>query len=223
MSILNNSYQIKLLDEELILLPQKAIFFKTHKTLLAADLHLGKTAHFRNAGIPVPSELAFVDLKILSSLLDVLDIERFIILGDLFHSEMNIDWRILKEWRDNYRHIKIQLVKGNHDILTNFCYQDLDIEIFDTKVFRNFLLVHDYKDCRNSDNLYKICGHVHPGVTLVGKGRQKIKLSCFYFNENYGMLPSFGRFTGKYFINPKVNDYVFVIADAEDGKKVIRI
>ena len=126
MSILNNSYTIKLFDEELILLPQKAIYFKKYKTLLAADLHIGKTAHFRNAGIPVPTELAFVDLNILSDLFDDfnLDIERFIILGDLFHAEVNIDWRILKEWRDNYNHIKIQLVKGNHDVLRNIYYEE---------------------------------------------------------------------------------------------------
>ena len=47
-------YKIELFGEKLDLLPQKAIYYPQHKTLLAADLHLGKAGHFRNAGIAVP-------------------------------------------------------------------------------------------------------------------------------------------------------------------------
>lgn len=225
MSILNNSYSLKLFDEELILLPQKAVYLKNHKTLLAADLHIGKTAHFRNAGIPVPSELAFVDLELLSNILDnsQLEIERFIVLGDLFHAEINIDWRILKDWRDRHRGIQFQLVKGNHDILTQMYYDELGIETFDIATFHKFLLVHKYNSSENVDGLYKICGHVHPAVRLVGRARQKITLPCFYFGETVGILPAFGRFTGRYLLNPKDQDKVFVLAETIEGRKVIHI
>ena len=41
------------LGQDLVLLPQKAIYWKQEKTLIAADVHMGKVGHFRKAGIAV--------------------------------------------------------------------------------------------------------------------------------------------------------------------------
>ncbi|MEO8208999.1 MAG: ligase-associated DNA damage response endonuclease PdeM [bacterium] len=225
MKILDKSISVILKGEELMLLPQRAIYYKKEKALIVADIHLGKTGHFRNAGIPVPADLAFVDLLRLDDLLidENLEVEKLIVLGDLFHAKQNFDLRIFDEWRESNFKIKIQLIKGNHDIFSNEIYRSLDIEIFDVAIINKFLFVHNYNDEQNVDGLYKICGHVHPAVRIYGKARQALTLPCFYFGESFGILPAFGKFTGKYIIRPCENDSVFVIADMEDGKKVMRV
>ena len=101
--------KITLNDEELWLLPEKAIYVRKENALLIADIHLGKGGHFRNAGIAVPTELAFADLEILDGLLTDpdLNIKKLIVLGDLFHAKKNIDWIIFEKWREARSSIEI--------------------------------------------------------------------------------------------------------------------
>lgn len=220
-----NSIDIKIYDEELTLLPEKAIYYKNEKVLILADVHLGKTGHFRNAGIPVPPELAYVDLETIDGLLNdkSLDIEKLIVLGDLSHAKLNFDWRVFEDWRNKNKRIQIQLIKGNHDILSDNIYKSLDIEIFKIAALNKFILVHNHRDEENINGFYKICGHIHPAVRISGKARQAMTLPCFYFGESVGILPAFGRFTGKHLIRPNEKDFVFVIADFEGEKKVLKV
>jgi len=207
----------------MLLLPQKAVYFVKEKILLASDIHIGKAGHFRNAGIPVPSELAFTDLETLDKIFSELDVKKLIILGDLFHAELNFDWRILAEWRMKYEFLHFQLVKGNHDILKRAIYEELNIEVFDAIIFNQFLFIHNFNRAEDADGLYKICGHIHPAVRLHGRGRQAATLPCYYFGNSLAILPAFGRFTGKYIINPKENDKVFVVMGRGNEKKVMRV
>ncbi|MEO6696312.1 MAG: ligase-associated DNA damage response endonuclease PdeM [Ignavibacteria bacterium] len=223
MSLISSSVRIVLHDIEMTLLPDKAIYFVKEKILLASDLHIGKTGHFRNAGIPIPAELAFADLNTLDRIFDEFEIEKFIILGDLFHAELNFDWRILAEWRENYKQLQIQLVKGNHDILQESIYKELNIEVFKSMVLNKFLFIHNFNHTDNEGDFFKICGHIHPAVRLHGKGRQAVTMPCFYFGNSFGILPAFGRFTGKYIINPKQDQSVFIITGDGDDKRVLKM
>ena len=54
--------EIDCAGERLVLLPEKAVFWPSEKTLIVADLHLGKTAAFRAAGIGVPELTTTADL-----------------------------------------------------------------------------------------------------------------------------------------------------------------
>lgn len=219
------SLDIVLNDEEFTLLPQKAIFYKKEKALIIADVHLGKAGHFRQAGLAVPAELAYADLQILDGLLgrSGLVIERIIVLGDLFHATLNPDWRIFEEWRKLNSDPEIILIKGNHDILSDSHYEELDIKVSEIMILNNFMLIHNFEDEEEIGGLYKLCGHIHPAVRMQGKAKQALTLSCFYFNESIGILPAFGRFTGKHIINPSESDNVFVISGSGEGDKVIRI
>ncbi|MFT6748906.1 MAG: metallophosphoesterase superfamily enzyme, partial [Flavobacterium sp.] len=66
------------------------------------------------------------------------------------------------------------------------------------------------------------CGHIHPGIKLKGKGKQFVKLSCFYVKENQIILPSFGTFTGNYFVSPTKNEQIYAIVDKEVVKIVLK-
>lgn len=223
--LIKHNYRIKLLGEEVLLLPQKAVYFPKEKTLIAADLHLGKTAHFRDAGIPVPSQLAFTDLETLDEIIfnSDLEIDRFIILGDLFHTKINLDWKIFEEWRNKNEAIEIFLIRGNHDTISEAMFAAIDIKVYDELVFNKFFLVHQNTGANHPDKLYKLCGHVHPAVHLKGKAKQTMTVPCFYFGEKHALLPSFGKFTGNYIVEPCKNDFVFIIVESNEKLTVRRV
>jgi len=199
------------------LLSQKAIYWQKKKTLLVADLHIGKSGHFRKSGIAVPGEVNKSNLEILSNLIEETSAEHLVILGDLFHSNINKEWREFIDWRKTYRKLEVSLVIGNHDILKRENYHTGLINLFKRMSTGPFLLIHDLEEITDWDaiNAYVLSGHIHPAVKLRGKGRQTMKLPCFYFGENYGILPAFGQFTGTQIITPAGKDDVFMIVNSQ--------
>lgn len=204
------------LKEELLhLLPEKAIYWPSQKALLIADLHLGKITHFRKAGIPLPDKAALQNLSLLEKLIRQHQPEEVIFLGDLFHSELNSEWLHFKELLKRYRETSFQLVQGNHDILHEISYANSHFKLFKTPFQKGpFWLSHE--PCEN-DGAYNLCGHLHPGVRLVGSGRQSLRFPCFFFGARGGILPAFGQFTGLALLKPSARDKVFIIT----GKEVV--
>src|ERR1700754_3847712 len=132
----------KLLDQDLLLLPQKAIYWQQEKALIAADVHLGKVGHFRKSGIAVPRDLEQDDLACLSDLIFEHKPEKIIFLGDLFHSDMNADWEWFALWRRQFPKLEIILIRGNHDIIHDEHYLNLNIELHDSLSVGPFLMLH---------------------------------------------------------------------------------
>ncbi|QEK52605.1 ligase-associated DNA damage response endonuclease PdeM [Pedobacter aquae] len=215
--MLNQLYQVKIAEEDLILLPEKAVLFPQYKTLLLADVHLGKGGHFRKSGIPIPKQLAQEDLATLSDLIDKHQPETIIFLGDLFHSDFNQDWEWFRLWRELHQHLKLILVKGNHDILPDSLYQELNIKVIHEYKLGSLLLLHDLP--KEKPNNFILYGHLHPGITISGKGKQKISLPCFYFRESSGILPAFGKFTGKYTLKNTEDAEIFAVG----GSKIFKV
>lgn len=203
--------ELNLLDQELLLLPEKAIFWKQEQALIAADVHLGKSGHFRKAGIAVPQGIAQEDLAVLSDLISQYNPQKLIFLGDLFHSEKNTDWDWFALWREQFPNLEIILVKGNHDIIKDHHYHQLGIQTPHEYSLGPFLMLHHPLNDAGLKQAagYVLCGHIHPGVRLQGKGRQAVTLPCFTFGSRQAILPSFGRFTGRVAIRHQQNDRVF--------------
>lgn len=198
-------------DVKLILLPDKAIYLPDDKTLLLADLHLGKVNHFRRSGIPVPTQTNDKNLDRLIALLQGHQPERVIFLGDLFHSHYNPEWEIFGQVLKSFPEIKFELVIGNHDIMSEYQYLKHQIEIIkDPLPIGPFTLSHEPLE---SFEGYNLAGHVHPAVRLRGKARQGMRLPCFYFGKEQGLLPAFGEFTGTHSLKPKKEDTIFVILE----------
>lgn len=200
-------------QQTLLLLPQKAIYWKDQKALILADVHLGKTAHFRKAGIAVPNNLAQKDLDVLSTLVEKHQPDKIIFLGDLFHSDKNSDWHWFSLWREKYSKINMVLVKGNHDIIKEEHFIDLGIEVQKELFIEPFRLAHHplKKQEVEGNEAYTLCGHIHPGVNLRGKGRDTLTLACFAFGSYQAILPSFGNFTGRIAVQHQEVDRVFGI------------
>lgn len=182
-------------DEVLELTNQRVIFWKTQKSLILSDLHIGKSAHFQKSGIPIPATVLTTDLECLKQLILHFKVENLIIVGDLFHAGYNSDLDEFKDWLTQFSYLKIQLIKGNHDRFSNAIYDQFQIEVFKKDYFLNGLkFVHDFEE--SSNDFFTISGHTHPGVFIKGKGKQRIKLPCFQVTGNQIILPAFSLFTG---------------------------
>lgn len=187
--------EIECCGELLTLTNQRALYWERDRTLVLSDLHIGKTAHFRKAGIAIPYQVLLNDLKRLKALILNFDIKKILIVGDLFHAEANSDLELFKEWKTQFEFIEWRLIKGNHDRLEFSVYEDLDIKVdIDYNDTLPFRFVHDVNHC--DDGVFCISGHTHPGVLIKGRGKQKIKLPCFQVSKNQLILPAFSEFTG---------------------------
>jgi DNA ligase-associated metallophosphoesterase len=209
------------LNQTLLLLCQKAIYWEEERALIAADVHLGKGGHFRKAGIAIPRDLAQDDLAVLSDLIQTYAPQKVIFLGDLFHSDMNSDWDWFALWRQQFPKLQIILIRGNHDVIHDKHYLELNVDLHERLLMAPFMMLHHPQDPEQliAAGGYVLCGHIHPGVSLKGKGRQSITLPCFAFGKQQAILPSFGKFTGKISMQHAKNDHIFgVLSD-----KVIKV
>ncbi|WP_183575194.1 ligase-associated DNA damage response endonuclease PdeM [Mucilaginibacter sp. X5P1] len=202
-----------LLNQTLLLLPQKAIYWQQEKALIVADVHLGKVGHFRKAGIAVPRDMEQNDLAVLSDLIDEHHPEKIIFLGDLFHSDKNADWDWFVLWRKNFPKLELILIRGNHDIIHDDNYLDLNVALHDSLTIGPFLMLHHPlgNEVLLQTDAYVFCGHIHPGISLSGKARQQLTLPCFAFGNRQAILPSFGKFTGRVAIRNRQTDHIFAV------------
>jgi DNA ligase-associated metallophosphoesterase len=202
-------YEIR--NAKLNLLPERAIFWEEQAMLIVADAHIGKVSHFRKNGIPVPGMAERNNLWRLSGLVLKTRPKQIIFLGDLSHSRINNAWDQFVDFRNAYSDINMTLIRGNHDILSDQAFEDADILLVDRMASGPFLFTHD----REESELYNIHGHVHPSIRLRGKGRQSLRVPCYFFGKYFAILPSFGDFTGSFTLKPVEGDAVFIPAEQE--------
>ncbi|MDN3493253.1 ligase-associated DNA damage response endonuclease PdeM [Winogradskyella bathintestinalis] len=192
MTLIKKSIDIK--DEELILTNQRALFWKRENVLVLSDIHIGKTAHFRKHGIPMPDNILDNDLERLKSLILHFEAKNIWIVGDLFHAENNGNMATFKSWLHQFEDLKITLIKGNHDRLLNEIMDDFNIKVETELNVPPFKFIHE--PTNDNNQLFTIAGHIHPGVMIKGKGRQKLRLPCFQVSDEQLILPAFSEFTG---------------------------
>lgn len=205
-------------NEHLVLCNERTLFWENENTLIIADLHVGKTGHFRKAGIGVPANVYKDDLHRLLAQILFFKVEKLIIVGDLTHSIANLEMDLFRKWRKDFPLLEVHLAKGNHDILDNRWYEEADIKVHnDPFAIRDFLFVHDIRKPKITipPGKFVFCGHVHPGITLRGRAKQSLRFPCFYFTKDHCILPAFSHFTGTYKIEPKKNEQVFAIVEKE--------
>jgi DNA ligase-associated metallophosphoesterase len=205
---------IELCGERVYLMPERALFRERTGTLLVADVHWGKAATFRAAGIAVPGGTTTEGLSRLTAALERSGARRLVFLGDLFHAREGRVERTLAavaEWRARHAHVEMSLVRGNHDKHAGDPPPELGISCC-TPPFDAAPFVYRHHPDESPDG-YTLSGHVHPAVRLLGRGRQRTRLPCFYFGARVGILPAFGSFTGVAEVTPGPGDRVFVPLD----------
>ena len=205
---------IQLAGAELWLLAEKAIYYPAERALLIADAHFGKAAAYRKLGQPVPHGTTDDNLRRLDHLLEAYDCQQLIFLGDFLHapeSHATGTLEALEAWRARHAELSITLIRGNHDKRAGDPPAYLNIQVVPEPLLMGpFALQHE-PDSHATHHV--LAGHVHPAYRLFGRGRQRLRLPCFYLQSHVSLLPAFGAFTGGMNIDRAENAEVYVVGD----------
>ena len=200
--------------QPLWLLPEKAAFLPETSTLLIADAHIGKALSFRKLGVPVPHGTTAETLAGLSALIARLGAKRIVFLGDFLHSARShgpTTMDTVTRWRETHAALELTLVRGNHDDHAGDPPARLGIRAVDEPLMHGDLALCHHPVARAP--AYVLAGHLHPGVSLSGRANDRLRLPCFWFGANVGVLPAFGAFTGLHTIRAEPEDRVFAASD----------
>lgn len=195
------------LDQEIILLAEGAVIVAAaaERTLVLADVHLGKSAAFRASGMAIPEGDCLRDLERVRHLTTLHDVDRVVIAGDLFHARAGMTEEVKRAFETFIYQLEIPLilVQGNHDLHLRQRHLPMvpELEIGGLRV------VHDPADV--VPGAPHLCGHWHP-VAKIADGRGSIRRPCFLIRGNALVLPAFGSFTGGGRIAPEAGDRHFV-------------
>jgi len=192
---------------KLWLYPDGTAYWAEENTLFIADVHLGKTGHFRAFGIPTPKGIHTHAMRLLRNAFARHTKATIIFLGDLFHNLQNTETRDLMDLMEEFDKHSFVLVEGNHDVDVP---EHSALKVVDQQTVGPFLCLHEPPGSNFDQNIpfdldliqshypksFLLCGHLHPSALLRGKGRGRIKIKAFFFNDHLGVLPAFGPFTG---------------------------
>jgi DNA ligase-associated metallophosphoesterase len=203
--------------EDLVLLPERAVFWPAKKALFVADFHLGKAASFRGAGIPLPSGTTTENVERLGRAIDKTGAKQVVFLGDFLHSAQGraaSTFGRFGAWRDARKTLDLTLVRGNHDKKAGDPPDAWGMRCIEAgERLGPFVLNHEPGAAKGGG--YALAGHIHPAVRLSASGEKSLRLPCFWFGARCGVLPAFGAFTGNAEVLPRRGDQVFVIAEQE--------
>ena len=201
-------------DARLQLLPQRAAFDPDRSLLLVADAHIGKAVSFRRLGVPVPHGTTAEALARLDELLAITGAQHVVFLGDFLHSPRSRAASTMDPvaaWRERHGQRAMTLVRGNHDERAGDPPAALRLAVVDGPLLIGpWALQHQPQPVPGA---YALAGHVHPGIVLRGRALGRLRLPCFHFGAQVGVLPAFGPFTGLHEIERADGERVFALAD----------
>lgn len=188
--------ELEIAGQHLLFLPEKAALWIEAGVLLLADLHVGKAGHFRKNGIGLGQGALQKDLHRITELIERHTPKEVLLLGDLFHSAANGEWEAFFSFLESRLETPFTLAPGNHDRHFLKAGSTSRLRIANAEEVRPpFLFSHEPLEGIPA-GLINVCGHLHPGVRLGGKGRMRATLPCFWLRPNAVVLPAFGSLTG---------------------------
>ncbi len=183
--------------ESILLHPQRALYWPARRTLLVADVHVGKEHTFGRTGIAIPGGISENTLRTLFALYDASGARQLIVLGDFMHAApvASEGWlTTLSQQLTQRPDMIMRIVAGNHD-------KSHGQRLIDSRVLWHadpleadpFVLQHEPTDDPRG---YVLSGHLHPAWRLSHARRSGVRAPVFWFRQHYAVLPSFGMFTG---------------------------
>lgn len=203
-------------EEDIYLLPDRAVWRPKHQQLIIADLHIGKSAHFRKNGLPAVQHFLDQDLARLGHLIEQYPVKELIVLGDLFHSTANEEHAVFFDWIAAYPQTQWFVTLGNHDL-----HSFNAGVILPSNLSVSTALVHGgmrFSHINEAGDGFLFHGHEHPVYTLKGRGGLKYTGPCFVLraSEKRCILPAFGSMTGGARISKlHASDKIYLIAERQ--------
>ena len=204
-----STQSLQIRNQNFVLHPSGALYWREKSMVLISDVHLGKVSHFRKFGAAVPQTAIARNFELMDETISFFQPEHIVFLGDLFHSSLNNEWKLFENWMASVI-AKVILVVGNHDIISPLKYENLGIEVVSEITLGEFLLTHHPEE---RENIFNFSGHIHPAIKLRGTGRQTLRLPCFFKKTNQLILPAFGTFTGSHVLKTKAANEVYAITE----------
>lgn len=188
------AHSLSIHGQTLSLLPQRALYWHEEKTLIVADVHIGKSQTFQRAGIAVPGQVLQEDLNRLTQLVSSASADRLLILGDFVHHRSGLTKRVCEEveqWCENLN-AEIMVIVGNHDRPNRRFLSSLPLVLqehgWDCGPFGFY---HDEADKPSKSDQFLFFGHTHPVIFKNG-----LRLPVFAFYRTHCIMPAFSIFTG---------------------------
>lgn len=192
---LSGAHSLTLHEQKLSLLPQRAIYWHEERTLIVADVHLGKAQTFQRAGMAVPALSFQHDLARLAELANTTGAERLLVLGDFVHHRSGLTAAVVEDIRrwSLGLHAELVVVLGNHDRPNKALLTELPLTLCEPAWRRGpFIFAHELFANENSTSSeFCFLGHIHPVVNL-----PQMRLPVFAFYRHYCVMPAFSYFTG---------------------------
>ena len=169
-----------------------ALYWPAEKTLIVADLHFEKGSAYASRGLMLPPYDTRQSLLRLAQVIDRLEADTVVALGDSFHDcdaadrISADDLQILKIIQEDRRWI---WVTGNHDPIIPDIFGG---ERVDELVLGGVTLRHEPRLGRIT---HEIAGHMHRAARLSIHGTS-LRRPCFVANGLRLILPAFGAYTG---------------------------
>jgi DNA ligase-associated metallophosphoesterase len=208
------AFAMQCAGETLHLLPERALWWPAQRVLFVADIHLGKAATFRALGQPVPGGTTAANLGRLSALLHEHQPEVLVFLGDFLHASQALAPHVMEQvvsWRQSCASTRCVLVRGNHDRRAGDPPRSLALEVVNEP-----WLIGPFAACHHPQHHpghVVLAGHVHPAVSLRGRGRERLRLPCFAQEAHQLLLPSFGEFTGSHTLAQQPGLQLYPVSD----------
>ena len=177
------------------------------KILVIGDLHLGYEEGTRRAGLELPLGIYKKTISEFDEIFDKLErenkhVEIVVLLGDLKHEIGRI---LAGEWKEvggliDYlkgKTKKIVIIRGNHDVMTNYISDKKGISIEDYFIFGRYCFLHgdrDFEEIHDRKIKTWVMGHFHPAIDLEDKAKSE-RYKCFLVGKYSGrevvIVPSF--------------------------------
>ena len=185
--------QLNFCGEIIELWADGALYLPNYQTLVVSDLHFEK-GHAQSAGAQLPRYDTDATLSKLSKIVNKINPQRCIFLGDSFHNA-----EVAKQLPEAYKVVLNELSKGRRFVWIEGNHDPELPAFLPGKACSEFSLNGLYFTHQvNADTEQKsglISGHYHPKARLNLKLR-RISAPCFIEDGRHLILPAFGTFTG---------------------------
>jgi putative SbcD/Mre11-related phosphoesterase len=164
---------------------QPALFIKSKKILVIADLHIGIEKFLSEQGINTPSQTSNM-MKNIRTICKKHNPNELIILGDIKHNIPTSTYQERKDVKIFLEKIsefgKIQIIPGNHDgNIKKLCPEDIIVHPSSGFNIENIGFSHGHRwpseDIMNSDLI--LFGHTHPTVMFTDRLGYKTYEPCW--------------------------------------------
>lgn len=188
--------RIEFAGEAITLMPERAAWWESRRTLIVADLHLGKSETMRVAGLPVPDIDLDEQFERLAHAVDATGAARVVVAGDLIHAPAGLTPGLAARVAERLhglreRGVAIVLVRGNHDRRIEGVEEAWGlVEVRDEIEEGGIRVVHEPRMGWEGGGAF-IAGHLHPALSVGGGA----KAPAFVRSGAGLILPAFSRFT----------------------------